>query len=99
MNRKDKDKDKPFYALSESDKAPSKIINEARSSLRTIVTRRPFTPRDDKRTLFPASTSRNPESRPASAFSLNSKHFDGTESRPVSGTRLTPLDFVSFAFN
>ncbi|KAK6168886.1 hypothetical protein SNE40_020049 [Patella caerulea] len=92
MDRRSKEKDRPFYALPESLQAPSKIINEARTSLRTVVTKRPFTPRDDKRTLFPASTSRNPESRPASAFSLNSKHFDGSESRPVSGTRLMPLD-------
>ncbi|XP_041354443.1 armadillo repeat-containing protein 2-like [Gigantopelta aegis] len=90
-----KPKDRPFYELPEKVKPSSKIINEARCSLRSVVTKRPFTPRDDKRTLFPVSTSRNPESRPPSAFSLNSRHFDGPDSRPVSGTRLSPLDYCS----
>ncbi|XP_067674681.1 armadillo repeat-containing protein 2-like isoform X1 [Haliotis asinina] len=87
-----KTKDRPFYELPENVQASSRIIQDARSSLRTVVTKRPFTPRDEKRTLFPASTARNPESRPASAFSLNSRHFDGSDSRPVSGTKLSPLD-------
>ncbi|XP_005102121.1 armadillo repeat-containing protein 2 isoform X2 [Aplysia californica] len=83
---------KPFYALPEKTPTSSQIINAARSSLRTFDTRRPNTPRDEQRHLFPSSTTRAPESRPPSSFSLTSRHFDGPDSRPVSGTRLSPLD-------
>ncbi|XP_076467000.1 armadillo repeat-containing protein 2-like isoform X2 [Babylonia areolata] len=83
---------RPFYKPPENKATSSQIINEARSSLRTLGTKRPFTPRDEQRHLFPSSSSRNPESRPPSSFSLGSRHFDGPDSRPVSGTRLSPLD-------
>jgi hypothetical protein len=32
------------------------------------------------------------------SFSLGSRHFDGSDSRPVSGTRLTPIDHVSIKY-
>ncbi|CAL1534975.1 unnamed protein product [Lymnaea stagnalis] len=83
---------KPFYALPEKTQTSSQIVSAARSSLRTFDTRRPNTPRDEQRHLFPSSTSRTPETRPPSAFSLTSRHFEGADSRPVSGTRLSPLD-------
>ncbi|RUS90870.1 hypothetical protein EGW08_001377 [Elysia chlorotica] len=83
---------KPFYALPEKMPTSSQIVSAARSSLRTFDTCRPNTPRDEQRHLFPSSTSRAPESRPPSSFSLTSRHFDGADSRPVSGTRLSPLD-------
>ncbi|KAL8611476.1 hypothetical protein ACOMHN_014531 [Nucella lapillus] len=83
---------RPFYKPPENKATSSQIINEARSSLRSLGTKRPFTPRDEQRHLFPSSTNRAPESRPPSSFSLGSRHFDGPDSRPVSGTRLTPLD-------
>ncbi|PVD28492.1 hypothetical protein C0Q70_11080 [Pomacea canaliculata] len=83
---------RPFYEPPENKATSSQIINEARSSLRTLGATRPFTPRDEQRHLFPTSTNRTPESRPPSSFSLNSRHFEGPDSRPVSGTRLSPLD-------
>lgn len=59
---------KPFYALPEKTPTSSQIVNAARSSLRTFDTRRPNTPRDEQRHLFPSSTNRTPETRPPSAF-------------------------------
>ncbi|KAK7108771.1 armadillo repeat-containing protein 2-like isoform X1 [Littorina saxatilis] len=84
----------PFYKPPENKATSSQIISEARTSLRSLGTKRPFTPRDEQRHLFPSSTNRNPESRPPSSFSLNSRHFEGPDSRPVSGTRLSPLDYA-----
>ncbi|KAH9525058.1 Armadillo repeat-containing protein 2 [Bulinus truncatus] len=84
---------KPFYALPENIPTSAQIVNAARSSLRTFDTKRPNTPREEQRHLFPLSTNRAPETRPPSAFSLSSRHFEGSDSRPVSGTRLSPLDY------
>ncbi|CAH1799821.1 unnamed protein product [Owenia fusiformis] len=90
-----------FYEAPEHVKTSSKIISEARQQVRGgLDTERPFTPQDGKRSLFGGS-SRGPESRPPSAFSLGARHFDGTDSRPtsgidsrpVSGTRLLPLSY------
>ncbi|XP_006815976.1 armadillo repeat-containing protein 2-like [Saccoglossus kowalevskii] len=82
--------DAPFYVKPQDKKTSSEIINEARQSVREVKTKRPFTPRDSKRTLFGGST-RTPD-RPPSAFSLGARHFDGCDSRPVSATRLAPLE-------
>ncbi|BFZ09273.1 hypothetical protein BsWGS_12312 [Bradybaena similaris] len=87
-----KKSNKPFYALPEKTPTSSQIVNDARSSLRKLNTQRPNTPRDEQRHLFPFSTNRTPESRPPSAFSLTSRHFDGVDSRPPSGTKLSPLE-------
>ncbi|KAG8123962.1 hypothetical protein E2320_019329 [Naja naja] len=73
-------------------KTSAEIINEARSTLRTLRTQRPFTPRDERRKLFGSTSSRTPENRPPSAFSLHSSSFESVESRPVSCARLSPLD-------
>ncbi|XP_077145702.1 armadillo repeat-containing protein 2 [Ranitomeya variabilis] len=82
----------PFYKPPNSaQKTSAEIINEARNSLRTLKTKRPFTPREDQRKLFGALSSRTLDSRPPSSFSLNSCSFDSSDSRPVSGTRLSPL--------
>ncbi|XP_022081750.1 armadillo repeat-containing protein 2-like isoform X2 [Acanthaster planci] len=83
---------KPFYEKPANVETSSDIIKEARSSLRTVCTKRPFTPQDDKRTLFGGSPSKSPSDRPPSAFSLGARHFDGSDIRPKSNTRLTPLD-------
>ncbi|KAL4233349.1 Armadillo repeat-containing protein 2 [Mactra antiquata] len=85
---------RPFYAPPEDKPIAVQIINEARSSLKDLKTKRPFTPRDDKRTLFGPRTVNASDNRPPSAFSLDSRHFD-PDSRPVSGTRLSPLDHVA----
>lgn len=82
----------PFYKPPNStQKTSAEIINEARNSLRTLKTKRPFTPREDQRKLFGPLSSRTPDSRPPSSFSLHSCSFESPDSRPVSGTRLSPL--------
>ncbi|NXV45774.1 ARMC2 protein, partial [Uria aalge] len=98
---KNTEKAEPFYRLSVPKKTCSEIINEARNVLRTLRTRRPFTPTEDQRKLFGSGSSRPPQSRPPSVFSLHASSFDLAESRPVSGVRLSPLDhkpvLVTFA--
>ncbi|NXX63041.1 ARMC2 protein, partial [Scopus umbretta] len=90
---KNAEKAGPFYRLSvPKQKSSSEIINEARNVLRTLRTWRPFTPAEDQRKLFGSGSSRAPESRPPSVFSLHASSFDLAESRPVSGVRLSPLD-------
>ncbi|KFV10559.1 Armadillo repeat-containing protein 2, partial [Tauraco erythrolophus] len=96
------EKAEPFYRLSvPKRKTSSEIINEARNVLRTLRTRRPFTPTEDQRKLFGSGSSRAPQNRPPSVFSLHASSFDLAESRPVSGVRLSPLDhkpvLVTFA--
>ncbi|XP_025026171.1 armadillo repeat-containing protein 2 isoform X2 [Python bivittatus] len=81
---------KPSLAVQ---KTSAEIISEARSTLRTLRTQRPFTPRDERRKLFGSTSSRTPENRPPSAFSLHSSSFESVESRPVSCARLSPLDY------
>ncbi|NWH55063.1 ARMC2 protein, partial [Fregata magnificens] len=90
---KNTEKAEPFYWLSvPKQKTSSEIINEARNVLRTLRTRRPFTPAGDQRKLFGSGSSRAPQNRPPSVFSLHASNFDLAESRPVSGVRLSPLD-------
>ncbi|XP_060710590.1 armadillo repeat-containing protein 2 [Hemiscyllium ocellatum] len=79
-------------ASSSQPKTSAEIISEARSSLRSLKTQRPFTPKDDQRKLFGSASSRTPDNRPPSAFSLHARSFEGSDSRPISGARLTPLD-------
>ncbi|XP_042633823.1 armadillo repeat-containing protein 2-like isoform X1 [Cyprinus carpio] len=70
----------------------AEIVSEARRSLRTLATRRPFTPQEKHRQLFGESSSRAHDGRPPSAFSLYAQHFEAPDSRPGSGTRLSPLE-------
>lgn len=61
----------PFYIPPQNVPLPSEIISDARNSLknpRSLPTKRPFTPRDERRSLFPTTTCRNPDNRPPSAF-------------------------------
>lgn len=82
----------PFYKPPNStQKTSAEIINEARNSLRTLQTKRPFTPREDQRKLFGPLSSRTRDNRPPSSFSLHSCSFESPDARPVSGTRLSPL--------
>ncbi|XP_008935590.1 PREDICTED: armadillo repeat-containing protein 2-like, partial [Merops nubicus] len=90
---KNTEKAEPFYRFSVTkQKTSSEIVNEARNALRTLRTRRPFTPTEDQRKLFGSGSSRAPQNRPPSVFSLHTSSFDLAESRPVSGVRLSPLD-------
>ncbi|XP_051880748.1 armadillo repeat-containing protein 2 [Pristis pectinata] len=73
-------------------KTSAEIISEARSSLRILKTQRPFTPKDDQRKLFGSTSSRAHGNRPPSSFSLHARSFEGSDSRPLSGARLSPLD-------
>lgn len=59
---------RPFYEPPEDKPTSARIINEARTSLRSLKTNRPYTPRDEHRSLFGTKSNRNPESRPPSAF-------------------------------
>ncbi|KAK2154942.1 hypothetical protein LSH36_253g04000 [Paralvinella palmiformis] len=91
-----KPKDLPFYKAPENVRTSAQIIQDAKDSLqrgqlRPLSTRRPETPQESQRKLFGEQSIRDPTNRPPSAFSLGSHHFD-SESRPVSGTRLSPLD-------
>ncbi|XP_010149182.1 PREDICTED: armadillo repeat-containing protein 2-like, partial [Eurypyga helias] len=87
------EKAEPFYRLSvPKQKTSSEIINEARNVLRTLTTRRPSTPTENQRKLFGSGSSRAPQDRPPSVFSVHASSFDLAESRPVSGVRLSPLD-------
>ncbi|XP_064026127.1 armadillo repeat-containing protein 2 isoform X2 [Pogoniulus pusillus] len=83
----------PFYSLSvPGHKTSAEIVNEARVALRTLRTQRPLTPAGDQRKLFGSGSSQTPQSRPPSVFSLHASSFDVTESRPMPGIRLSPLD-------
>lgn len=46
----------------------AEIVSEARRSLRTLTTQRPFTPQEQHRQLFGESSSRAHDGRPPSAF-------------------------------
>ncbi|NWU60933.1 ARMC2 protein, partial [Pterocles burchelli] len=86
------EKAEPFYRLSVPKQTSCEIINEARSVLRPLRTRRPFIPTEHQRKLFGSRSSRAPQNRPPSVFSLHASSFDLAESRPVSGVRLSPLN-------
>ncbi|XP_070843541.1 armadillo repeat-containing protein 2 [Chaetodon trifascialis] len=74
-------------------KTSAEIVSEVRQSLRVQSTQRPFTPRDGHRQLFGKSSARaDRDNRPPSSFSLHAQNFDAPDSRPGSGTRLSPLD-------
>uniref|UniRef100_A0A8C3C5B1 Armadillo repeat containing 2 n=1 Tax=Cairina moschata TaxID=8855 RepID=A0A8C3C5B1_CAIMO len=91
---KNREKPEPFYRLSVTkQKTSSEIINEARNVLRTLRTQRPFTPTENQRKLFGSRSSLAPQNRPPSVFSVHASSFDLAESRPVSGVRLSPLDY------
>ncbi|PIK50968.1 putative armadillo repeat-containing protein 2 [Apostichopus japonicus] len=75
---------KPFYEKQRDGETSAEIINEARTSLRTLRTNRPFTPKEDKRTLFSGTSTRSSHDRP--------HRLSG--SRPSSATRLLPLENV-----
>ncbi|KAL9969241.1 hypothetical protein ACROYT_G021436 [Oculina patagonica] len=88
--RGDKASSRPFYAADGPTSA--NIVSEARSSLRSLDTKRPFTPVESQRTLFGGSSVKPYEGRPPSAFSLGSYQSEGESSRPPSGRRLTPIE-------
>ncbi|CAI9164230.1 unnamed protein product [Rangifer tarandus platyrhynchus] len=92
-NDKKLEKLDPFYRPSLSkQKTSAEIISEARNALRAVRTQRPFTPREDLRKLFGPASSRTPENRPPSSFSVHASSFEFSDSRPISGTRLSPLE-------
>lgn len=77
----------PFYEVPSS-KTSAMIIAEARNSVRTIPTNRPYTPADH-RILFGSNSS---QSRPPSAYSIGARHFsDEKLSRPGTSQRLAPI--------
>ncbi|KAJ8315835.1 hypothetical protein KUTeg_007985 [Tegillarca granosa] len=83
--RKNKTDNTPFYEKPENVTTSADIIKEARQSitgLRPVSTKRPFTPRDDRR-LFGTASSRNPETRPPSAFSKLKQQDSFMDKTPV----------------
>ncbi|NWX58882.1 ARMC2 protein, partial [Promerops cafer] len=85
-------KAEPFYWLSTANpKTSSEIVNEARDSLRTVKTQRPFTPTDEQRKLLGSQSSRCSQNRAPLLFSLDTSSSDSSESRPHSGVHLSPL--------
>ncbi|XP_072821781.1 armadillo repeat-containing protein 2 isoform X2 [Vicugna pacos] len=92
-NDKKLEKLDPFYRPSVSkQKTSAEIISEARNALRTVRTQRPLTPLEDQRKLFGSASSRTPENRPPSSFSVHASSFESSDSKPISGTRLSPLE-------
>ncbi|XP_062857223.1 armadillo repeat-containing protein 2 [Trichomycterus rosablanca] len=88
-----REKKDPYHRNCASRRQTSaEIVTEARNSLKTLGTRRPFTPREEQRQLFGAASSRTRDGRPPSTFSLHAQNFEAPDSRPNSGTRLSPLD-------
>ncbi|XP_053371495.1 armadillo repeat-containing protein 2 [Clarias gariepinus] len=86
------EKQAPFYhGYGSRRQTSAEIVTEARHSLRTLQTKRPFTPREEHRQLFGGSA-RARDGRPPSSFSLHARNFEAPESRPSSGTRLSPLE-------
>ncbi|XP_069164537.1 armadillo repeat-containing protein 2 isoform X2 [Procambarus clarkii] len=98
----------PFYVPPDR-KTSAQIIREARASLcdtplvggagvqrmgvRTVQTKRPFTPRERERTLFSGTVTSRGE-RPPSSFTLSPLHFDSSEANgrsSAAGPRLLPL--------
>lgn len=58
----------PFYRTPERRRTSAEIIRDAKKAIRSLSTKRPFTPRDEKRTLFGEGSNRNPDARPASTY-------------------------------
>ncbi|KAI4905382.1 hypothetical protein NFI96_016365 [Prochilodus magdalenae] len=88
-----RNKQEPFYLSHVTKRQTSaEIVTEARRSLRILGTQRPFTPRDELRQLFGDTSVRTRDRRPPSSFSLHARHFETSDSRPSSGTRLSPLE-------
>lgn len=82
-----KKKERPFYETPDV-QTSAKIIAEARKSLRTLPTERPFTPAGEQRMLFGQSSV---QGRPPSAYStIGAQHF--SVSRPPTGYRLAPIE-------
>ncbi len=81
-----KKKERAFYETPDV-QTSAKIVEEARNSLRTLPTKRPFTPAGDHRKLFGQS---GVPGRPPSSFStIGAQHF--SVSRPPTGYRLAPI--------
>ena len=76
---------RPFYETTK--KTSAEIVSEARSSLSTFDTKRPFTPAETNRSLFSGIER---EGRPSS--SCSSIALSCTESRPSTRKKLSPID-------
>ncbi|XP_030201727.1 armadillo repeat-containing protein 2 isoform X1 [Gadus morhua] len=83
----------PMVRRSSLSRTSAEIVKEARQSLRSLSTKRPHTPRDGARQLFGGNyVWSDCEARPPSTFSIHALSFDAPDSRPGSGTRLSPID-------
>lgn len=85
---------KPPQAFYEpaSSQTSARIIEDARRSVRTLPTERPFTPADAGRILFGTGGS---QSRPPSVYSIHARQFSA--SRPSTSQKLAPIERTSAA--
>lgn len=84
MNKSSK---QPFYALPKNRKTSAEIVSEARAAMRSVQTKRPFTPAEKKR-LQNGSPLLH---RRLSVSSIDAMQYDPLESRPATGVKLIPL--------
>ncbi|CAL8097660.1 unnamed protein product [Calicophoron daubneyi] len=80
-----------FYELPVNKPTAARIVRESRDWLQAVSTRRPFTPKDQTRSLF-GSAYRNVQSRPESAVKLSAKNFDPSDfPKAKNGGQLAPI--------
>ena len=75
-----------FYQPSSS-QTSARIIEDARKSIRTLPTERPYTPAESGRILFGNGGS---QSRPPSVYSIHARQFSA--SRPSTSQKLAPIE-------
>ncbi|XP_076844212.1 LOW QUALITY PROTEIN: armadillo repeat-containing protein 2 [Brachyhypopomus gauderio] len=93
QERKQRKQEPSLFSAGARRPTSAEIVTAARRSLRTLATQRPVTPREEHRQLFGHVSAR--EARPPSTYSLHSRNFEVPDSRPNSGTRLSPLEHKS----
>ncbi|XP_022242392.1 armadillo repeat-containing protein 2-like isoform X2 [Limulus polyphemus] len=84
MNKSSK---RPFYALPKNRKTSAEIVSEARAAIRSVETKRPFTPAEKKRLQNESPLLH----RRPSISSIDALQYDPLESRPTTGVKLIPL--------
>lgn len=98
MMSRSRNRELPFYEAGRGRTTSAQIVSEARASIKTLSTSRPFTPANKDRTLM----GKIPLNRPPSVYSLGRRHFSDEQSRPGSSSagsnamtsigRLAPLE-------
>lgn len=85
-----KKKPPPAFYEAPNTRTSAQIISEARKSVRSLPTERPYTPADSSRNLFGSGGT---ISRPPSVYSIGARHFSADRtSRPSTGQKLAPIE-------